>query len=403
MKQLAYLPAVSGTPEHVGRRIQWTLRRRAFCRHTDEPLRRKRDMHSKRTTLWFLGTLLLIVLGFALVITQPFLYPVLTAIIVAVVFYPAHQRILAWTKGKAGRASLLSTLILLFLFMVPLFVITMMAANEGIAAAQYLTRKTAEEGGFTMFLMAMAEKGLKFLGHWIDVSKLDIRGAVTSHVQQAGVWMLGSGASILKNFAGLIGKSLIALVVVFFLFRDGLDWIRRAEAIVPLSPEQARRLVSNISDTIVANVYGILSVGLVQGVLTGIVVAIVGMQSPLLLGLAASLASVVPVVGAALVWAPAGLYLIFTGATWKGIFVLLWGLLVISTADNIVRPWVVSGKVELHPLVLLFFILGGVEAFGFLGLFLGPVIASVLSVLFGMFREELDGGGGEPASSATNG
>ena len=70
-------------------------------------------------------------------------------------------------------------------------------------------------------------------------------------------------------------------------------------------------------------------------------------------------------------------------------FILAWGTLVISAADNIIRPWVVSGKVELHPLVLLFFILGGVEAFGFIGLFLGPVIASVLTVLFKMFREEL--------------
>jgi len=348
-------------------------------------------MYSKRTTLWFLGILILAVLGFTYVITQPFLYPVAAAIILAVVFYPAHQRILAWTKGRSGKASLLSTLTLLFLFGVPVFIIIMMATNEAVTATQYLTRKSAEEGGFTLFLMSMAERGLRFLGRWVDVSNYDIHGAITSHVQQAGVWILGSGAKVLKNFAGLIGKSLISLVVVFFLFRDGRDWIHRAEGIIPLSPEQARRLVSNISDTIVANVYGILSVGLAQGLLTGIVVAIVGMQSPLLLGLAAAFASVVPVVGAALVWVPVGLYLIFTGATWKGAFVLLWGVLVISTADNIIRPWVVSGKVELHPLVLLFFILGGVEAFGFLGLFLVPVIASVLKVLFDMFREELAG------------
>ena len=299
-------------------------------------------MYSKRTTLWFLGILILIVLGFTLEITWGFLYPVAAAIIVAVVFYPAHRRILAWTKGKAGKASLLSTLVLLFLFCVPVFIIVMMATNEAVTAAQYLTRKSAEEGGFTMFLTAMGERALRFLGRWVDVSQYDIRGAVTSHVQQAGVWMLGSGATILKNFAGLIAKSLISLVVVFFLFRDGLDWIRRAEGIIPLSPEQARRLFSNISDTIVANVYGILSVGVAQGILTGIVVAIVGMQSPLLLGLAAAFASLVPVVGAALVWAPVGLYLIFTGATWKGVLVLLWGVLVISTADNIIRPWVVS-------------------------------------------------------------
>jgi predicted PurR-regulated permease PerM len=348
-------------------------------------------MYSKRTTLWFLGILILVVLGFTLVITLPFLYPVASAIIVAVVFYPAHQRILAWTKNKPGRAALLSTLVLLFLFGIPILIIIVMAANEGMAAAQYLTRKSAEEGGFTLFLTSMAERSLRFLGRWVDLSKYDIHGAVTSHVQQAGVWMLGSGATILRNFAGLIGKSFITLVVVFFFFRDGRDLVHRTEGLLPLSPAQARRLFSNISDTIVANVYGILSVGLAQGVLMGIAIAIVGMQSPLLLGLATAFASVVPVVGAALVWAPAGLYLLFTGATWKGVFILLWGVFVVSTADNVIRPWVVSGRVELHPLVLLFFILGGVEAFGFLGLFLGPVIASVLAVLFKMFREELNG------------
>src|SRR5271169_3257579 len=162
---------------------------------------RKSLMYSKRTTLWFLGTLILIVLGFAFVITLPFLYPFAAAIILAVVFYPAHQRILAWTKGKPGTASLLSTLTLLFLFGVPLFIIIMLAANEAVTAADYLTRRSAEQGGFTLFLTTMAERGLKFLGHWVDVSKYDIKGAVTSHVQQAGVFVLGSGATILGNFA----------------------------------------------------------------------------------------------------------------------------------------------------------------------------------------------------------
>jgi predicted PurR-regulated permease PerM len=345
-------------------------------------------MYNKPTTLWFLGILTLIVLGFAFVIMRPFLYPIAAAIILAVVFYPTHQRILRWTKGKRGKASLLSTLALLFLFGVPVFIIIMLVAKEAVTAAQYLTRQSAGPGGFTLFLTTVAERGLKFLGRWIDMSKYDIRGAVTSHVQQAGALVLGSGASILSNVARLIVESLITFVVVFFLFRDGRGWIQQAEEIIPLSQGRARKLFSNISDTIVANVYGIVSVGVVQGALTGIALAIAGARSALLLGFCAAFASIVPIVGTALVWVPAGLYLIFTGASWKGVFVLVWGAAVVTTADNIIRPWVVGGKVELHPLVLLFSILGGVEAFGFLGLFLGPVIASVLSVLFGMIREE---------------
>jgi len=346
-------------------------------------------MYSKRTTLWFLGILTLIVLGFAFVIARPFIYPFVAATILAVVFFPVYQRILGWTKGKPGKASLLSTLALLFLFVVPVFIIVVLVARQAVTAAQYLTRQSAEQGGFAFFLATMAERGLKFVGRFVDLSKYDVKAAITSHVQQAGVWVLGSGALILSNFASLIGQSLLALVVVFFLFRDGRAWIQQAEQSIPLPPGQARRLFSNISDTIVANVYGIASVGVAQGVLTGIALAIAGLPSALLLGLCAAFASIVPVAGAALVWIPAGLYLIFVGTIWKGVFVLVWGVAVVSAADNIIRPWIVGGKVQLHPLVLLFSILGGVQAFGFLGLFLGPVIASVLSVLLGMIREEV--------------
>jgi predicted PurR-regulated permease PerM len=165
---------------------------------------------------------------------------------------------------------------------------------------------------------------------------------------------------------------------------------------MPLSPAHAKRLMNNVSDTIVANVYGVLLVGIGQGLLTGLALAFVGIPSPLLLGLLAGIASVIPVVGPSLVWLPAGVYLIFAGATWKGVFLLLWGAVAVSAVDNVLRPWVVSGKVELHPLVLIVFILGGVSAFGFLGLFLGPVIASVLAALFDMLREEISKGG-EPA------
>ena len=346
-------------------------------------------MYSHRTTLWFLGISLLVVLGLAIVVTRPFLYPVAAATVLAVVFNPVHQRILVWTKGKVGLASLLSTLALLVLFCIPILILIMVTANEAVNAAQYLSRKSASEGGLTGFLTGLAESGLRFFGRWIDLSKYDFKAAITSNVQKAGVWVVGSGATILGGLARMVINGLITLIIVFFFFRDGKNWVRGATNAIPLSREQAERLINNISDTIVANVYGILSVGVVQGVLTGLALAIVGIASPLLLGVGAGFASVVPVVGAGLVWLPAALYLIFSGAVWKGFFVLIWGTVVISSADNIVRPWVVSGKVELHPLVLLFFILGGVEAFGFMGLFIGPVIASVLTVLFQMFRDDL--------------
>ena len=187
-------------------------------------------------------------------------------------------------------------------------------------------------------------------------------------------------------------------MVVFFLFRDGAQVGLSRRNAASAFARAGGAAVRNISDTIIANVYGILSVGVAQGVLTGIALRIIGMQSSLLLGLATGFASIIPVVGSALVWAPVVIYLLVTGSIWKGVFLLIYCIVIVSSVDNILRPWVVGGRVELHPLVLLFFIFGGVEAFGFLGLFLGPVVASVLVAIFHMLREELSEENALPAA-----
>ncbi len=346
-------------------------------------------MHNKRTTIIFLSALMLIVLALAFVITQSFLKPFAFAIILAVVFYPLHERLLRWNKRRVGSSALLSTLLLILVFAVPGLIIAVLAANEALTAAHYLGRRSVEEGGFPSLVMILADRPIRYIGHWVDLSKYDLRAMVGANAQKVSVWLVGFGANVLSGIARFAIDALITFVVVFFLFRDGAQWAYRAGTLLPLTPEQVARLYRNISDTIIANVYGILSVGVAQGVLVGVAMRIIGMQSSLLLGLATGFASIIPVVGSALVWVPVTVYLLVTGSIGKGVFLLIYSVVIVSSVDNIIRPWVVGGRVELHPLVLLFFIFGGVEAFGFLGLFLGPVVASVLAALFDMLREEL--------------
>jgi predicted PurR-regulated permease PerM len=355
-------------------------------------------LNSKRQTIVFLSALVLLVLVLAIVITWHFLRPFAFAVILAVVFYPLHQHMLRFTKGRTGTASLLSTLAVILVFGVPAFTITTIGANEAFGAAHYLSRRSAEEGGFTAFATRVLSGPVSYVGHWIDLSKFDIHAIVTSNVQKISLGMVGFGAAVFSNLARLTVDALITFVILFFLFREGKQWAYRAGKIMPISDDRVGRLYQNISDTIIANVYGILTVGVVQGILTGIAMKIVGMPSAMLLGLGAGFASIIPVVGSSIVWGPVAIYLFVQGAMWKAVFLLVWGTVVVSSMDNILRPWVVGGRVELHPMVLLFFILGGVEAFGFLGLFLGPVVASVLAAVFGMLREELT----EPAPTTAS-
>lgn len=358
-------------------------------------------MNSKKTTIWFLAILLLVFACVALLVTWAFLRPVASAVIVAVIAYPAYEWTLRRVGNRRGLASLFTTLAIVVVFLVPLTLLLLKASNEALGVAQRLNAYSVEQGGFVQFLTVLLERPLHFFSRFVDTSKFDVKSLVSSNVQRVSVAVLSSGAVVLGGVARVTANFFIMLVVLFFLFRDGREWSRSLAGMMPLSPAQSARLFKNIADTIIGNVYGILSVGIAQGILTGIAVMIAGLPSPLLLGMAAFFASIVPVVGAALIWVPAGLYLIFTGALWKGVFILLWGTVVISTADNVVRPWVVSGKIELHPLILLFFILGGVQVFGFLGLFLGPVIASVLFAVLEMLREEIGMTEGDMAAHQT--
>ena len=113
------------------------------------------------------------------------------------------------------------------------------------------------------------------------------------------------------------------------------------------------------------------------------------MPSALLLGVATAVCSLIPFVGTMLVWLPAAIYLMATGHLWKGIILIIWGSVVVGTIDNIIRPLVIGSRVELHPLLLLFSLLGGLQVFGFIGIFIGPVVISVIAALITLLREEL--------------
>ena len=156
----------------------------AVLRVTTENIPR---MNSKRTTIIFLSVLVVLVLGLAIIITWPFLKPFAFAIILAVVFYPVHERMLRVTRQRHGLGALLSTLLVLLLFGVPSFIITTLAANEAVSAAHYLSRRSAEEGGLALFATKTAAPLLHYIGRWVDLSKYDFYTIVSANAQKVSV------------------------------------------------------------------------------------------------------------------------------------------------------------------------------------------------------------------------
>jgi predicted PurR-regulated permease PerM len=194
---------------------------------------------------------------------------------------------------------------------------------------------------------------------------------------------------LVTNLFSWVAAAAIAFVVLFFLIRDGKAGLEQATSLLPMSEARATELRSRINTTVMANFWGALAVGGTQGTLTALAFWALGIDSALLWGLVTALFSLVPMVGSAVVWAPAGLILLLTGHPWKGAILLIWGAGVVSAADNIVRPLVISERVRLHPLGVFLSLLGGIQVFGVVGLFVGPVILSVVSALLGWWRQEL--------------
>jgi predicted PurR-regulated permease PerM len=348
-------------------------------------------MEKKNLVLIFLLIVLLIALLMAYRIALPFLKPVAFASILAISVYPLHKRLTQRVKWP-GVAALVSTLGIILFFAIPLSILLVLASNEAIEVANRIAEKSESQGGFASMALSFLDRPLNWLSQRVDISRFDLKAQLMAQVNGISMWLLKTGAALLGNFAEFIGSALIAFLTLFFLLRDGEKIVQKITSFIPLQPVQAKKLLQGIEDSIVANVYGILAVGAAQGLLTGIAMKIAGIQSAILLGMAAMVCSLIPIAGTAIVWIPAAAYLFITGHIWQGVFLVLWGSIVVASADNIIRPLVIAGRVQIHPLLLLFALIGGASAFGFLGLFIGPIVVSVLAALIEIFPEALQEG-----------
>jgi predicted PurR-regulated permease PerM len=343
--------------------------------------------NSKSFTLIFLTSLLLISGIAAVAVFWPFLKPGAFAAVLAIGLYPLHNWFLRKVRS-ATLAATLSTFAVLFILVIPTAFTIAAVSGEMASAGRALSEKSKEEGGVRKFAANLIRGPVEWTTNHIGLSQAKVEDWYESLPAKASGYILGAATVLVSGLAGFAGQTVITFFILFFLFRDGPAIAKHVASLMPLTEHQVVRLFTSIQDTIVANLYGILAVALVQGILTGGALEVLGVPSALMLGVLAGLCSLIPLVGTALIWVPASLYLFMTASVWKGIFLLLWGSLVVGSSDNIIRPLVVRGRVEIHPLLVMFSILGALDLFGFIGIFLGPMILSLLVALGELTRDE---------------
>ena len=339
-------------------------------------------------TALFLLVLAVIALYFCFLIIKPFLSPIFLAVMLAIVFHPAHIRIQARIL-KPNAAALFSTVLVILAFVAPVVGLGIVISRETSALYQLLSERSTEQGGWNPYVMHAMERLLSWAGHYVDLSHLDLRGTALRWLQQISRYLFSWGAQVFGNFVSFIATAVIAFFTLFFLFREGATTKERVAEVLPLTRSQVERLFTGISNSIVANVYGVLAVGAAQGALTALGFWALGLPSPVLWGMVTALFSLVPIIGSSAVWVPAAIILAVGGHWIKALILLGWGGGVVAQADNVIRPYVISQRANLSTLAVFFALLGGVRAFGVMGLFIGPVALSFTLVVLEMLRETI--------------
>jgi predicted PurR-regulated permease PerM len=261
------------------------------------------------------------------------------------------------------------------------------------AISNELADLAARSGGATgmlAHLLRSVDGVISWMSRIFHVPAVDLNAMLKARLEGASAALVRLGAGIVSNMFTFISRAAIALVVLFFVFRDGERAGSAVMAALPLGEKRVSELRTRVSSTITTNVYGGVVVGALQGTLTGVSFWALGLNSPVLWGVVTGILSLVPIFGSAIVWVPASVVLLLTGHFVKAVILLGLGAGLIGTIDNVVRPLIIHKSLRLHPIFVFFSILGGIQFFGVLGLFVGPVVVSVAAALVLMLREDLN-------------
>jgi predicted PurR-regulated permease PerM len=200
-------------------------------------------------------------------------------------------------------------------------------------------------------------------------------------MKDASSYLLKHTGAAVGGATNIVLNGLLVTVFLYFLLLHGRAWIHRLALLTPLAPRTIAGILRTINDSVIANVNGAFAAAVGQGLFLGLGFWFLGVGSPALWGTIGGLASIIPVVGAPLVWVPVLIGYLAMGAYWKALFLALWGSLVVGSIDNVLRPFVVGAREKQHPLLIALAAIGGTYAFGPMGLLLGPLVTSLAGAL----------------------
>ncbi|MDP2655300.1 MAG: AI-2E family transporter [bacterium] len=336
-------------------------------------------MNDKTFQPYFLIALIAISSVLAFFIFKPFLVVLVLALVFAVVLQPLYRSVLRHMSSSPGLASLITMLISVVCILIPLTFITIQIAGE----AQNLYTSIAD-GESETYLNTIVKSGSDVLTQYfpgIAPSGADLSASVDQYVKDGLAWLVHNLGGAFGGVARLLLSLFIFLIALYYFLRDGEKLKRTVIDASPLRDTDDNAVLTRLEQAINSVIRGSLTIALIQGVLTGVGFAFFGVPNFILWGVVAAFAALIPGIGTSLVLAPGIAYLFIVGATTPAIGLLIWSVVAVGLIDNLLGPKLVGKGMQIHPLIVLLSVFGGLAFFGPAGIFLGPLCASLLFAL----------------------
>lgn len=342
---------------------------------------------------WFIPFLVVLVFLACLsyVITYDLIKPIAWSSLLAFLVYPLYRYVNedVFHSRHANIVAAIVTVLLIFVIVVPAVMAGFVTAREGIKLyidiAEYM--RTINWDNINLLSLVFPEFMIDYFGPLLEKFTIS-----PDFLQQTGRWLASTIGSVSRDFLGNAISIVLQLVVIavatFFLLRDGHYILEFVKDITPLSDNEKDAFYARARRILQSVVYGIVLTAIIQGILGGLGWYYVGLPAPLLFGALMAFLAVFPIIGTPLVWIPGSVYLFYSG-DWKGALILfIWGAVIVSLVDNLIRPLIVSEGSKIHILIIFIGVVGGLTAWGFIGLFLGPLVVSLFMFMLDNYRKE---------------
>lgn len=328
--------------------------------------------------------MVIVVLLISFLIIRPFIVAIISAATLSYIFYPVYLKFLKlipkWLPARTA-ASLITCLLIILLVMVPLVFVIIILTSEVREGYLFVQKFFVPSRGYIQGLPPI-------IGKWF-ANYPYLKTIAMDMANQ----LIGVAQNIIKAVPNAALNIFVTVFSTYYFMKHGKELFSFVTAMFPLAEGRQKQILKRFDDLSRGTIMGQVVIGILQGILAGAGFAVLGVPNPVLWGTATAIISIIPLLGAAIVWVPIAVYLFLmanvNGEYWKAFSLLIYGTFVISLIDNILKPKIVGESAKVHPLVILLGILGGIQLFGILGIIIGPLFLTIFDVVIEIYKESI--------------